>query len=343
MASHHKILNFANEDKLLGLSDPNYYQPGERAFECWMPVTSTFPRQNFPTNPPSVISIETWRKIQAASFCLSARLISQYTEWDWCSGSFGFWSPAALLVESAAWFDINPAEDEEFPYLLEEHPKWDVILHALANKLVGVLCVRLRVYLRERGIDSWTSFPPTALTIPFASFIKLPLPFSLKSVENFGTCHLQQMATPDFFVDREWVGFTAYIGSSFSDEGQSWARSVDSFESFGCDTIIRNPIQNTPGDDLVLEKNVKFKFVAWVDARLFILESNWFQSQTTAHKHKLTVNSSTGIVEVVRRKYIMSIEVEEISTAAITPFGLVIGCKSGQWIWLWKCEWSSYT
>lgn len=306
-----------------------------------MPVASAFPRQNFPTNPPSVISIETWRKIQAASFCLSARLISQYTEWDWHSSSFEFWPPSASLFESAAWFDINPAEDEEFPYIPEEHPKWDVILHALANKLVGVLGVRLRLFLMERGIDSWTSFPPTALTIPFSSFIELPPPFSFKSVEKFSTCHLQQMATPDFFVDGEWVGFTVYIGSSFSEEGQSWVRRVDSFESFGCDRIVRNPIQNTPGNDLVLEKKVKFKFVVWVDAKSFILESNWFQSHTTAHKLKLTIDSSTGIVEAVRRKYIMSIEVEERSTAVITPFGLVIGCKSGQWIWLWKCEWSS--
>jgi len=306
-----------------------------------MPVSSAFPRQNFPTNPPSVISIETWRKIQAASFCLSARLLSQHAEWDWHSGSFEFWPPSASLFESAAWLDIDPAEDEEFPYVPEEHPKWEVILHALANKLVGVLCVRLRFFLTERGIDSWTSFPPTALTIPFSSFMRLPPPFSFESVEKFSTCHLQQMATPDFFEDGKWVGLTVYMRPSFSEEGQSWMRRVHSFESFGGDSIGGNLTQNTPGKDLVSERNVKFKFVVWVDAKSFILESNWFQSQTTAHKLKLMIDSSTGIVEAVRRNSVMSIELEERSTAIITPFGLVIGCKSGQWIWLWKCEWSS--
>lgn len=304
-----------------------------------MPVSSAFPRQNFPTNPPSVISVGTWHKIQVASFCLSTRLISQNAVYD-DSSSFKFWSPSTSLLESAPWLDINPAEDEEFPYVPQEQSKWEVILHALANKLVGVLSVRLRLFLAERRTDSEDFFPPTALTIPFSSFMRLPPPFSPDSIDKFNACHLQQMATPEFFEEGTWVGFTVYTGSSFPEEGQSRARTADSIVPFGGDSIVRNQLQNTP-EDLGSEKNVKFTLIAWVDEESFVLESNWLQSQTAAHKLKLTIHSSTGIVEAVRGSSVVGIELEERSTAVITPFGLVIGCNSGQWIWLWKCEWSS--
>lgn len=57
--------------------------------------------------------------------------------------------------------------------------------------------------------------PPKSTSIPYTSFMNLPLLFSATAQLDFRTCHISSMATPSFVLDGKWASFYS-LSTTFS-------------------------------------------------------------------------------------------------------------------------------
>ncbi|RDL31110.1 uncharacterized protein BP5553_09899 [Venustampulla echinocandica] len=349
MALHHRVVSAADPHTLYPFSSPTNYNPEQADFDCRMPLPGEFPLSVYPTNPESPAPIEAWRIAQASSFCLSTRLLS-YHQAPNVSPKTGNspWAPSKSLLAKSEWLNLDPGDSALTP---AAHEKLVVVLHTLANKAVGFFATELRsslAYDRTNGVDLeglW--HPPTAFDILFASLMALPMPLTPNSAGAFGTCHLQNMTDPSFFEDGEWTGYRSWVGSWGADANQLEGASIpaDSFEGIGGDNMnVRlNRLDQLPnGFDCLVERVARFKLVKWIDDNVFIIKSNCFQSPLETYIFTMKVDRRTGLIDVIEWVDFMGVPKGGATNVVMTPFGIVFGFISGMWMWLWKCNWSSY-
>jgi hypothetical protein len=228
----------------------------------------------YPPDIESPIDIDGWRLAQVSSFCFAVHLLH--------CGSFAedhqlrAPSPDTFPFETAPWTTIEATDATSQP---EEYSKLAVILHTLANKVVGVFAARLLNYLaHERALTGWipngTSLPPLPNTIPFSSFMDLPEFFAPSSVEKFSLCHVPKLATPSFFEGGKWTGYSCFISREMDHEYNPTGPVRYSWDGIGGDndTVRINNFDQPPRSLLNprnkhIERYARFKLTHWIDER----------------------------------------------------------------------------
>lgn len=255
---------------------------------------------------------ETCFAAQAASFALAVRfleregLIERPRDWLW----------------SVPWLPTDDGEDQA---------KCVAIQHALANRTVGFFAASLRATRAANQPE-----PPSPTSIPFATLMNLPIPFSPDALEHFSTCHLPTMADPAYLTPGTWTGGI----SSGGDYGAPFnCIGGTHHDGYGCATTgASEPAGDFPhGRDF--EGVVRFALVSEGDGDVFELVSNNFHTEAELHRLRLAVNRRTGRIIVHHwhrmRAAFMTTE------GVVTPFGIVTRLLTGVWMWLWKEEWGA--
>jgi hypothetical protein len=204
-----------------------------------------------------------------------------------------------------------------------------VLLH-MAYRALPVICFELNYDIKQgkaknthlypntpTSLPAAFPLPPTAFTIPFSSFMNIPLPFSLGCAEMFSTCHLPAMTTAAFIESSEWTG---YFGARLQRPLHDMARPRFDLPMNG----VRFSVVQKDGDSGV----VKLHSGALSDHKgNFYLEGELW---TASGKINLT-RRHESFPSVLRLQALM------------TPFGIVAswGVAEGYWMWLWKSEWSA--
>ncbi|KAF2176007.1 hypothetical protein K469DRAFT_761489 [Zopfia rhizophila CBS 207.26] len=286
----------------------------------------------FITNPESSFNAHAWYLAQATAFCLSARLLSTETPTGAGNGE-----PPRLL-ESVQWFRLTAHNPLDLS--VGDSAKLITMLHALANRVVGFFCAELRWALATNSTPMGTTtgfpHPPTASTIPFASFMKPPVPFTPRGLEAFSKCHLPSMTEPSFFVDDEWTG---YISLNLGPE------TCMRFDGIGGDhvDVSNNHLDQFPNGHFPfrVERVVRFRLVQTYGNDRYQLQSNCFHTQTALHLLTVTVDRTTGRLAIAHQTPFRMDRV--LMDAVITPFGIVerVIPLPGHWMWLWKRDWSN--
>ncbi|KAF2125380.1 hypothetical protein P153DRAFT_389540 [Dothidotthia symphoricarpi CBS 119687] len=285
-------------------------------------ATDSNPRWEFMTNPSSPFSASDWQSAQAAAFCFASRVLSDDT-----SPEDPETSPFQL--GSVRWL-LSTTEQTK-------NGKAVAMQHALANAVVGCFCSELRIALSgERTISEnfdGCAYPPSDVEIPLKDCMALPVPFSTRSTEMFGTCHVRAMTTPSFFTEDEWTGY-------FSTRGD-W-RSVYQGVGGYSDEAVKSGRRASVCEPAV-ESVVRFRVVRTHENGDFVLRSNRFHTPTEQHVLTMLVERKTGRLTASLDNSCKSIEDvsgSEVRNAVITPFGIVHGVRPGEWMWLWKSRWS---
>ncbi|KAF2187530.1 hypothetical protein K469DRAFT_770532 [Zopfia rhizophila CBS 207.26] len=286
----------------------------------------------FITNPRSSFNAGAWHLAQAATFCLSARLLSNETP------TRARDREPPQLLQSVQWFRL--ITHNRLDLLVGDSAKLLTMLHALANRAVGFFYAELHWALATNSTPMETTaglpHPLTASTIPFASFMEPPVPFTPRSLEAFSKCHLPSMTDPSFFVDDEWTGYTSLnLGSG----------PRLRFDGIGGDNldVIRNRLDQLPNGyfPFRVERVIRFRLVQTYGDNRYQLESNCFHNQVALHILTVTVDRCTGRLVIAHRApFGIS---RGLTDAVITPFGIVQAeiPQPGHWTWLWKCNWSN--
>lgn len=229
-----------------------------------------------------------------------------------------------------------------------------VILHTFANKAIGAFAAQLSDYLADEwestGLTpNGSSHPPKTNTIPFSSFMNLPEFFAPSSIDTFTLCHVPKMATPSFFEDGQWAGYSCFIHHELDHEYNPTGPLRYNWDGIGGENrmVQLNNLDQPPQSSLNprkkhIERYAKFKLSHWIDVRFFVVQSNYFQSQKDTFRMTLKVDSVTGIVSVVRHVNFDESPLKMTGlNAVVTPFGLFFGGYSPDyWLWLWKLDWT---
>lgn len=292
----------------------------------------------FPNNLTSHASIDVWCKLQAAGFCFTTTILCQSV-----LDPGGFWAPSKALLEAGAWTRIRGMTPESHP---SEYLKLAVILHTLANKTIGLLGAQLRAYLAENRLIRCSNIL-SPWKIPFSSKMNLPDLYDSNSVRDFSLCHVAKMATPEFFEGSLWTGYECILSRVFPFVDPVLCQLWD---SIGRDNrrVQRNnfdqpPYTNGNTRSEQVERQAKFELTRWEDSRIYLLQSNHFQTENEIHCLTLRVDSSTGMIHIVRHvDFDGDPKPSTGDSGVITPFGILFGgiCL-GYWLWLWKVDWSS--
>lgn len=204
------------------------------------------------------------------------------------------------------------------------------LLLCLAYKALAVIYVELYTAIISDRIDRriykylgtpMLPMPPTRFTIPFTSFMTLPLPFSLHCAQVFSTCHLSIETTPEFIENGEWVEYGMDLNFRFG----------------GPSTYFQAPNQGIQFS-VTMDK---------VDSNILYIRSNdghrdligglfHFEGQLWKDSGKINL----------AKHYHGDYPHDTYYQALLTPFGIVgyLGTNdhsSCGWIWLWKTEWCS--
>ncbi|KAH9863556.1 hypothetical protein J1614_009488 [Plenodomus biglobosus] len=294
-------------------------------------IPSTFPSHDpsvFETSLPAVMNMDAWYLAQATAFCLSARSLASVVRYDD--------TKPPTMLESVPCELPSRDSRKDMGYGTDFDP--DTVLHVLANRAVGFFYTELCWALNNGAMATESTAgllpPPTTLAIPFPSFLRPPLPFTLHGLQQFSTCHLPAMVEPSFFVDDEWTGYTS-----------SNYESKILFDGIGGDNpyVSHNGLDQLPNDRFPfrVERTIRFRLVQeWDSHNRFLLQSNCFQSQTRIWMLNITVNKRMGDLKLSMSNPLRYRE-SNLVYAMMTPFGIVGPIlPQGHWIWLWKCEWS---
>lgn len=89
-----------------------------------------------------------------------------------------------------------------------------------------------------------------------------------------------------------------------------------------------------------VERVVRFQLVReWDNGNRYLLQSNYFHTQTSLHALRVTVNRTTGHLKIAHNNLLHSNW--PVRDAVITPFGIVEAVHvPGYWTWFWKRKWS---
>ncbi len=188
--------------------------------------------------------------------------------------------------------------------------------HILANGAVGPLVYFVRralaqgTIIRRYPVPRPPISPPDLRRIPFSSFMRLPLPYSVSATADFATCHLAAMATPEFLQDGEWVGYYSYSGPA--------------------------AVPSVTFDDPCRE--IRFKVTPaggvlhlQVERALDAIGRFSLTGQLTVRTGEFTLAKDYGVGHAWTL------------LGVLTPFGLVGTWGTpgwGGWFWFWKAEWS---
>lgn len=268
------------------------------------------------TEEMDVLDARSWKRVQAAAFCLSAKDLKR---------PFSGWSPLQPIDQ---WLEIPignlealrmPSEDDQDKLMIAQH--------ALGNLAIGFLYETVRHYLDDYTAPNYSPKlfkPPQLYALPFRSSMQLPLPFSADSLDRFSRCHLPIMTDPAFFLNSEWTGYECRLNAT----GTARVTLVGG-KPFGEDDV---------GD--IFSGILQFSLATEYSADMYRVDSNKFFHNPSWGVYQLTirVEKSTGQLRIIYRA-------EEQHTRTIdgvmTPFGIVGRADEGRrWVWLWKTEWS---
>jgi hypothetical protein len=279
--------------------------------------------------PPSTgvveFSLHSWKLAQAAAFSLAMyHLSAPVSESD---------KPYPdELLESLQWARIGDLDQDG--YSPEDQDKRATMQHAIANRAIGFFGARLRS-ARDSILALGLPEPPSATGIPFSRLMKLPPPFTPKSLESFSKCHLPIMTDPSFFVEGEWTGYTStstQFGPGYVAMGGA---HHDGFARPGRGRAFPDGI--FPNGRL-FEGVVRFHLVGEDDGNQYRLQSNNFHSELELHSIRLTVTRKTGQITI---NHWHRLRADFMTTeGVISPFGIMTYLDLAQmWIWLWKVDW----
>jgi hypothetical protein len=237
------------------------------------------------------------------------------------------------VLLSVPWVPTNSSEFD--PSDQEKQKKLVAIQHALANRIVGFFCVRLRLYRITTPCQDGLYGPPSALTIPFFRQMNLPVPFIENSLESFCKCDLPAMADPTFITKDQWTGCTGLfdnpLGYPFNAIGGQHAGGFE-----------HPPLSARPGtypNGRAFEGVVRFQLVRENNIS-YTLQSNNFHSEVELHRIRLDITRETGQLTM---HHWHRMRTDFMTTyGVITPFGIVSHFNLRSiWLWLWKVEWST--
>ncbi|KAJ4286920.1 hypothetical protein N0V90_012800 [Kalmusia sp. IMI 367209] len=278
----------------------------------------------FPLNPSRTEDTHTWRIAQAAGFCLSVRLLADPPP---LAGT----EPPCLPLRSVQWFRLTDYRGLDVGSRDPIHHL--VMLHALANRVVGLFYQALRWGLANDGMCTTSRagliLPPTIFSLPLPMLCAPPMPFTPDGLTRFSTCHLATMTDPSFFVDDEWTGYTSSGGGPktlFSGVGGD---NVD---------VSFNRLDELPNDEYPfrVERVIRFRLVReWDGGDKYLLQSNCFQTQGNLNILRVTVHRATGHLKIAHNYPPQSSWA--VLDAVMTPFGIVEAVHpQGYWSWFWK-------
>ncbi|KAF2832075.1 hypothetical protein CC86DRAFT_424426 [Ophiobolus disseminans] len=211
------------------------------------------------------------------------------------------------LAQAAAFTVILRCLDPEFPDHLSSDDElqsvpWLPTNTTPSNWAVGV------------------SAPPSATPFPFQRHMRLPLPFTPKSVEAFGMCHLPTMSNPEFFTNDTWTECIA-----------APAQQDQPFNS-----LFRDPFPSGRS----FEGVIRFRLIEDDHVDHYKLQSNNFHTQGDLYNLRLSVSRRTGQMTIHHWHWVRT---DFMTTeGVITSFGIVTELTSRRfWMWLWKVDWSS--
>lgn len=278
----------------------------------------------------------------ALQFCLTAcsTIVDTAQEFDY-NTKIEFYSD--FMAEDLAGFSLRDLEMLDmsintFPFIWmaggipDGHDPGSptVFLLQMAYRALPVICFELISYIKQGKAKNThlrantptsapASFPlpPMPLTIPFPSFMDIPLPFSLGCADMLATCHLRTMTTAAFIESGEWTG---YFGAQLQRPLHDMSR---------------------PRFDPPTER-VKFSVVP-KDGELGVLVLR--SSALSDHGGKFYLEGELWIASGkinLRRRHEKFPSVVYFR-ALITPFGIFANwaVAEGHWMWLWKSEWSA--
>lgn len=318
----HPILATLDSSSLRQLCDP--------ICDAALPSTPALPPPSpkcSVTDSTTAFNLQAWQRVQAAAFCLSARLMSPKNE-NTCKQ--GFLDDDVLY--NLQWFQFSDFPRAGAQVEVTQTLRTRIaMLHALANRVVGFFQIKFAWALRRCFLIGGTNNvlpPPTASSIPFPSLLLPPIPFSSSSLDQFSTCHLACMTDPSFFVDDEWAGCISH----FSDDAHVC------FDAIGGDNFQASLVQH----DFPIERFIRFQLSREWEDGTYELTTNYFRSQLRIQRLKVVVHRSSGCLTIARQTSVALSGWAPAGTAAITPFGIVEGHSKGYWTWLWKREWSAH-
>jgi hypothetical protein len=299
------------------------------------------------TSSPDILShTSTWQKAQALNFCVAFRLLSYDPFIDGRPEEIHpRYAGGMISFLSLGRFERDPLGRDS---TLSDEMRLAAAVHSSANKAVAFFILKLKDIqaciqpMHFRGACQL----PSASSIPFSSLMKLPLPFAEDAIENFATCHLENMAEASFFENTEWTGYF-YVPTRESNMiygigapsiqhsvqvPRSSANQAQRFALFKQDSIrtSANKLQLMSnhfhtGDD----NHYLYISVSIVPEALRMLG---------AHQVVFQVNRRTGLLSVDH--YTNNGTTHTKMLGALTPFGIVARRVNGyRWLWMWKREW----
>jgi hypothetical protein len=158
--------------------------------------------------------------------------------------------------------------------------------------------------------------PLTTFTIPFSSFMQIPLPFSLGSAGMFSTCHLAGMTTPYFIESGEWTG---YFGGQLHRPLQKISGARFELPMEG----IQFSVSTHKGDPGILDLRSVGK-------------ANDYKGEFYFEGELWRATGKTNL-----RRWYQNFPLDMSFQALMTPFGIVAswGVAEGYWMWFWKSQW----
>jgi len=157
--------------------------------------------------------------------------------------------------------------------------------------------------------------------IPFQSFMTVPAPFSIDSMETFNSSHLPSICTPEFIEHDTLTGYS-YLGTRGNLSSS-------------------NPVENTSFELPI----VGLKFTTTInseDTNILDLRSNGGHlSYNDVFYLKGQLWKDTGLLWLTMHSELEPLDVPWIGI--LTPLGIILQLparNSGVWLWRWKSEWS---
>lgn len=156
-------------------------------------------------------------------------------------------------------------------------------------------------------------YPPTAIQIPFASLINMPLPFSSVGGRSFSTAHLPTMTDPSFFSEGTWAGYSLSVLEMDDDP--------------------RTVIFDTPLSDMKFQTRASPNDSNIVD----IWCEKICDGVLAPFRFRGTLWRDSGRIALIQ--CCVSAYIDITFEAVMTPFGIIGSWTLGHWLWLWKSEW----
>jgi hypothetical protein len=199
-------------------------------------------------------------------------------------------------------------------------------MFAIALKALGLLSIEVKSAVSRQTLVFPTSqsprpddlkrsleflIPRSNRDIPFASYMELPIPYSLDSTASFTTCHLSKMATKSLIEDGSWSGVKLESRS-----GRLQSPSITAIDPFKFSVTIDDP-----------------------DSDIVEIQSHPLCNLDLHGHFQISLKKSSGVA-------LMAVQLDPFSQiqpwqGILTPFGFVgtTSLSSGEWFWLWKSSW----